>query len=174
MQMTLSAPAPAPQDPPRCSGCGKPGAEPRIVYDRRLRRARRAPVHQLPLVVVQTSSPPAMTARISVVAIRPVSGTGATRAFVDVAIGGVRVLGAKVVQQEGRAAWIAMPSIKSASGHGGIRSSPCRSCSRRRYAKWCSRVVWRGTSRRRRSPCPSSSPWRARSGQARSTASTDR
>jgi hypothetical protein len=41
------------------------------------------------------------------------SAVSAVKAFVDVQLGGVKIMGAKIVQQPDKRAWVAMPSVKS-------------------------------------------------------------
>jgi DNA-binding cell septation regulator SpoVG len=57
-----------------------------------------------------------MSAPIEVLAIRPYTGSGSVKAFVDLQIGGITLKGCKVVQQDGQKAWIAMPSSKTNHG----------------------------------------------------------
>jgi DNA-binding cell septation regulator SpoVG len=57
-----------------------------------------------------------MSARIEVLAIRAVNGAGTIRAFVDLQVGAVRILGAKLVQEANQRPWLAMPSTKSDRG----------------------------------------------------------
>ena len=52
--------------------------------------------------------------------VRPVAGADNVKAFVTVRIGGVTIHGAKVVQQPGQAAWLAMPD-RSYTDAGGKR-----------------------------------------------------
>jgi DNA-binding cell septation regulator SpoVG len=54
-----------------------------------------------------------MTAAIEVLAIRRLDGTSNVKAFCDLRLGGVTIKGAKIVQQDGQRAWVAMPSIKT-------------------------------------------------------------
>jgi DNA-binding cell septation regulator SpoVG len=49
-------------------------------------------------------------------AIRPSNKAGKVKAFVDVEIGPVLILGAKLVQQPGQRGWVAMPSQKLGDG----------------------------------------------------------
>jgi DNA-binding cell septation regulator SpoVG len=57
-----------------------------------------------------------MTASIAVLAIRRLHGTGTVKAFCDLQLGGVKIMGAKIVQQDGKRAWIAMPAVKGSHG----------------------------------------------------------
>jgi DNA-binding cell septation regulator SpoVG len=54
-----------------------------------------------------------MTAAIQVLTIRKLDGKSSVKAFCDLQIGGVKVMGAKIVQQDGQKAWLAMPSVKT-------------------------------------------------------------
>jgi DNA-binding cell septation regulator SpoVG len=54
-----------------------------------------------------------VTAPITILAIRKLGGNSTVKAFVDLQIGGVTIKGAKIVQQDGQKAWLAMPSIKT-------------------------------------------------------------
>jgi DNA-binding cell septation regulator SpoVG len=54
-----------------------------------------------------------MTAAIEVLAIRKLDGKSTVKAFVDLRLGGVTIKGAKIVQQDGQRAWLAMPSVKT-------------------------------------------------------------
>jgi DNA-binding cell septation regulator SpoVG len=54
-----------------------------------------------------------VTAPITILAIRKLAGNSTVKAFVDLQIGGVTIKGAKIVQQDGQKAWLAMPSIKT-------------------------------------------------------------
>jgi DNA-binding cell septation regulator SpoVG len=54
-----------------------------------------------------------MTAPIEVLAIRPLDGKSTVKAFVDLQLGGIKIMGAKIVQQNGQRAWVAMPSVKT-------------------------------------------------------------
>jgi DNA-binding cell septation regulator SpoVG len=54
-----------------------------------------------------------MTAAIQVLTIRKLDGKSSVKAFCDLQIGGVKVMGAKIVQQDGQKAWLAMPSAKT-------------------------------------------------------------
>ena len=58
-----------------------------------------------------------MTAPIEVLAIRRLDRPGTVKAFVDLKLGGVTIKGAKIVQQDGQAAWLAMPSTKTERGN---------------------------------------------------------
>ena len=55
---------------------------------------------------------------IELLEVRPVTSAGNVRAFVTVRLGGVTIHGCKIVQQQGQAAWLAMPdrSYPDASG----------------------------------------------------------
>jgi DNA-binding cell septation regulator SpoVG len=53
---------------------------------------------------------------IEVLAIRATDGHTSIKAFADIRVGGVTILGCKIVQQEGQRAWLAMPSSKSERG----------------------------------------------------------
>jgi DNA-binding cell septation regulator SpoVG len=57
-----------------------------------------------------------MTAPIEVLRIHPLTGGGNVKAFIDLRLGGLTILGAKIVQQEGQRAWVGMPSQKSPDG----------------------------------------------------------
>lgn len=57
-----------------------------------------------------------MSAAIEVVAIRKYDGTGSLKAFVDIRLGGITLKGCKIVQQDDKAAWVAMPSTKTEHG----------------------------------------------------------
>jgi DNA-binding cell septation regulator SpoVG len=54
-----------------------------------------------------------MSAAIEVLAIRRLDGKGSVKAFVDLRLGGVTIMGAKIVQQPDQRAWLAMPSVKT-------------------------------------------------------------
>jgi DNA-binding cell septation regulator SpoVG len=58
---------------------------------------------------------PAMTAPITVVSIKHMDGNGATKAFADVAIGGVTVHGVRVIDA-GKGPFLGMPSSKGKDG----------------------------------------------------------
>jgi DNA-binding cell septation regulator SpoVG len=75
----------------RCAGCGSAGHLPTLVFDQRTR-------------------PPGV---VLVLSIRSLGGTSSVKAFVDVQLGGVKIMGAKIVQQPDKRAWVAMPSVKS-------------------------------------------------------------
>jgi DNA-binding cell septation regulator SpoVG len=49
---------------------------------------------------------------IQVLAVRPLDGTSSVRAFVDLQVGGFKILSAKIVKQDNAKAWLAMPSMK--------------------------------------------------------------
>lgn len=55
---------------------------------------------------------------IELLEVRPVASAGNVRAFVTIQLGGVTIHGCKIVQQQGQAAWLAMPdrSYPDASG----------------------------------------------------------
>jgi DNA-binding cell septation regulator SpoVG len=57
-----------------------------------------------------------MSAAIEVLAIRRLDGTSNLKAFVHIQLGGVTIKGAKIVQQDGQKAWLAMPSVKTDHG----------------------------------------------------------
>ena len=48
---------------------------------------------------------------VEILEIKP-SSTGTVRARVNFRIGGVTIIGAKIVQQDGQRAWVAMPDVK--------------------------------------------------------------
>ena len=54
-----------------------------------------------------------MPAAIRVLSIRALDGRSSVKAFVDIQVGGVAIKGAKIVQQDGRNPWLAMPAIKT-------------------------------------------------------------
>jgi DNA-binding cell septation regulator SpoVG len=54
----------------------------------------------------------AMSAAIRVLAIRHLDGRSSVKAFVDIQVGGFKILSAKIVKQDGTKAWLAMPSVK--------------------------------------------------------------
>ena len=57
-----------------------------------------------------------MSAAIEVLSIRELDGKSSVKAFVDLRCGGITLKGCKVVRQEGQAAWLAMPSLKTDHG----------------------------------------------------------
>jgi DNA-binding cell septation regulator SpoVG len=57
-----------------------------------------------------------MTAAITVLAIRKLDGKSTVKAFVDLQLGGVKIMGAKIIQQEGQKAWLGMPAVKGNHG----------------------------------------------------------
>ena len=50
---------------------------------------------------------------LEVIAIRRLDGKSTVKAFVDLRLGGVTIKGAKIIQQDGRAAWLGMPAVKT-------------------------------------------------------------
>jgi DNA-binding cell septation regulator SpoVG len=62
----------------------------------------------------------AMSAPIEVLAIRRLDGSSTVKAFVDFRLGGVTIKGAKIVQQTGQKAWVAMPAVKSGRGRNNV------------------------------------------------------
>lgn len=57
-----------------------------------------------------------MSAAIRIIAIRALDGKGTLRAFVGLQLGGVTIRGAKILVQEGKPPWLAMPAVKSDRG----------------------------------------------------------
>ena len=58
-----------------------------------------------------------MTAPIEVLSIRRLDKPDTTvKAYVDLRIGGVTVCGVKIIQQNGKPAWLAMPGLKTNHG----------------------------------------------------------
>ena len=57
-------------------------------------------------------------ADIELVAVRPSTNAGNVRAFATIRVGGVTIHGAKIVQQPGQAAWLAMPDRSYADAGG--------------------------------------------------------
>jgi DNA-binding cell septation regulator SpoVG len=55
-------------------------------------------------------------AQIEILAIRRLDGESTVKAFIDIRLGGVVIKGAKVVKQDDRAAWLAMPAVKLTHG----------------------------------------------------------
>ena len=66
------------------------------------------------------SSPPEARhgAAIKVISIRRLDGKSTVKAFVVFQLGGLKVSGAKIVQQPDQAAWVAMPSVKGEGSRG--------------------------------------------------------
>jgi hypothetical protein len=50
-----------------------------------------------------------MSAPIEVIDVRPAQNAGNVRAYLSLRIGGITIHGAKIVQQNGQKAWLAMP-----------------------------------------------------------------
>jgi DNA-binding cell septation regulator SpoVG len=58
-----------------------------------------------------------MSAPIAVLAIRRLdSKSSSVKAFCDLQLGGVTIKSAKIIQQDGQRAWVAMPSVKTDHG----------------------------------------------------------
>jgi DNA-binding cell septation regulator SpoVG len=80
-----------------------------------------------------------MSAAIQVLAIRKLDGRSSVKAFTDLRIGGVTIKGAKIVQQDGQKAWLAMPSVKTDRAWQNIveLSKPlCERCTEAVLAAW--------------------------------------
>jgi DNA-binding cell septation regulator SpoVG len=58
----------------------------------------------------------AMSAAVTVLAIRHLDGKSSVKAFIDLQVGGLVLKGCKVVQQDGQKAWLAMPATKLTHG----------------------------------------------------------
>jgi DNA-binding cell septation regulator SpoVG len=51
-----------------------------------------------------------------VLAIRPVTSTGTIRAYIDLQLGGITIMGARIVRQGEQRPWLGMPGIKTNHG----------------------------------------------------------
>jgi DNA-binding cell septation regulator SpoVG len=53
-----------------------------------------------------------MSAALTVLALRHLDGKSSVKAFVDLQVGGFKILSAKIVKQDAARPWLAMPSVK--------------------------------------------------------------